>query len=119
MVVPSGLWPDAGTPVIDAAGATLLTVRVKVVVAVRPPSSVAVMVTVVGPLGPSVGGADQPQVPVALVWVMLPSWAGRVTVARPWGSSKVPVLVAGEPSLTVRVPRSRATVGGWFGGRNS
>src|SRR3712207_8712072 len=43
---------------------TLLTVRVKVVEAVRPPVSVAVMVTVVGPLGPSAtsgGGDDQLQ----------------------------------------------------------
>ena len=36
MAVPSGLWPDAGAPVIDAVGATLFTVRVKVAVAVRP-----------------------------------------------------------------------------------
>src|SRR5262245_28101109 len=119
MAVPSELWPDAGAPVIEAVGATLLTVRVKVIVAVRPPSSVAVMVTMVGPLGTSVGVYDQLQVPVALSWVIVPSEAVRVTVPVPWGSLKVPVAVAGEPSLTATVVWSRATVGGWFGGTNS
>src|SRR5262249_13347360 len=119
MAVPSGLWPLAGAPVIVAVGATLLTVRVKVVVAVRPSLSVAVMVTVVGPVGPSDGVNDQRQVPVALSWAIVPSEAVRVTVPRPWGSLKVPVLLAGEPSLTARAAWSPATVGGWFGGCTS
>src|SRR4051794_33934435 len=110
MAVPSGLWPDAGTPVMAAVGATLLTVRVKVVVALRPPSSVAVMVTVVGPLGPSLGVYDQLQVPAALSCVIVPTEAVRVAETRPWASSKVPVAVAGAPSLTVRVAWSPATV---------
>src|SRR5205823_12077221 len=92
-------------PVIDAAGATLVTVRVKVVVAVRPPAPVAVMVTVVGPLGPSGGVYDQLQVPAALSWVIVPSEAVRVTVALPWEPAKVPLFVAGLPSLTVTATR--------------
>ena len=62
----------------------------KVVVAVRPPVSVAVMVTGVGPAGPSGGVYDQLQVPVASFLVTVPSEAVSVTVLRPWASSKVP-----------------------------
>src|SRR5262245_25888922 len=114
MAVPSGLWPEAGTPVIDAVGAALLTVRVNVVVAVRPPSSVAVTVTVVGPAGPSGGVYDQLQVPAALSWVIVPSEAVRVTVPRPSVSSNVPVFVAGEPSVTVTEATLRVKVGPWM-----
>src|SRR5262245_22644314 len=97
-------------------GGTLRTVRVKVVVAVRPPMSVAVMVTVVGPAGPSGGVYDQLQVPAALSWMTVPSEAVSVSVARPSGSSKVPLLVASEPSLTVRAAWVPAIVGGEFSG---
>src|SRR5262245_8614899 len=112
MAVPSGLWPVAGSPVITAVGATLVTVRVKEVVAVRPPASVAVMVTVVGPLGPSGGVYDQSQVPAASFLVTVPSEALSVTVTRPWMSLKVPLLLAGEPSLTVTLAREVVIVGG-------
>src|SRR5438105_8013552 len=93
-------------------GATLFTVRVKVVEAVWWPLSVAVMVTVVGPSGPSLVGMDQLQVPAASFFLTVPSEAVSVTVPRPSGSSKVPLLVAGEPSLTVTAAWLLATVGG-------
>src|SRR5262245_57023080 len=111
MAVPSGLWPDAGSPVIDAVGGTLLTVRVNVVVAVRPPVSVAVMVTVVGPAGPSAGVYDQVQAPLASSRVIVPSEAVRVTLPRPWVSSNVPPFVAGEPSPAVTAARPRVRLG--------
>ena len=98
---------------IAAVGATLLTVRVKVVVAVRPPSSVAVMVTVVGPPGPSAGCRTSSRCRSASSRVIVPSEAVRVTVPWPWASSKVPLFVTGLPSLTVTAARLQATVGGW------
>ena len=85
MAVPSGPWPEAGAPVIAAVGATSFTVRAKLVVVDRPPSSVAVIVTVVGPSGPSGGVYDQLHVPAASSWVIVPSEAVRVTVPRPGG----------------------------------
>src|SRR5262249_32786121 len=105
-------WPRTPPvgPETPAVGATLFTVRVKVVVAVRPPASVAVMVTVAGPAGPSGGGYDQLHVPVASSLVSVPSEAVRVTVPLPSGSEKVPVLAAGEPSLTLTAAWSLATV---------
>src|SRR5215813_10904906 len=112
MAVPYGLWPEAGAPVSAAVGATLLTLRVKVVVAVRLPSSVAVMVTVVGPLGPSGGVYDQLQVPVASSFVTVPTEAVSLTVPLPSGSAKVPVLPAGAASFTVTAVRLLVTVGG-------
>ena len=104
--------PVAGTVKVVIVGATLLTVRVKVVVAVWPPVSVAVMVTVVGPAGPSGGVYDQVQVPVASFLVTVPSEAVSVTVLRPWASSKVPRVRGREPSLTVTAAWLLAIVGG-------
>src|SRR5262249_18301768 len=103
-------------PLLDsvAVGATLATVTVKVVVAVSPPVSVAVMVTVIGPVGPSARGWDQFQAPVALSWVTVRGSADSVTVPRPSASSKASVLVAGPPSLTVTAAWSLAIVGGWL-----
>src|SRR5262245_13715909 len=74
--------PSAGPDTPDV-GATLLTTRVKVTVAVRPLAFVAVRATVVGPLGPSAVVYDQPQVPVESSRVTVPSEAVSVTVARP------------------------------------
>src|SRR5262245_30825912 len=96
-------------------GATLLTVRVKVVVVTRPTLSVAVMVTVVEASGPSAGVYDQLQVPSALFWVTVPREAVSVTVPLPSASSKLPLLAAGEVSLTITAPRLLVIVGGGLG----
>src|SRR5262245_57008219 len=96
-------------------GATLLTVRVKVVVATSPTLSVAVMVTVVEALGPSAGVYDQLQVPSVLFWVTVPTEAVSVTVPRPSASSKVPLLAAVELSVTITVAWLLAIVGGGLG----
>ena len=56
-------------------------------------SSVAVMVTEVGPAGPSPAGSDQLQVPAALSCVTVPTLAESVTVPLPSGSLNVPVFV--------------------------
>src|SRR5262249_23062017 len=105
-------WPrtPSAEPEMPAVGGTLGTGRGKGVVGVRPLVSVAVMVTGVGPAGPSAGVYDQAQVPAASSRVRVPSEAVSVTVPLPAASRKVPVLAAGEPSLTVRAARFRATV---------
>src|SRR5205823_307074 len=89
-------------------GATLLTVRLKVVVAVWPAVSVALIVTGTGPAGPSGGVYDQFQTPVVVSLVTVPREAVSVTVARPLGSSNVPVFVIWEPSLPVTAAWSEA-----------
>src|SRR5262245_26741862 len=111
MVVPSGLWPEAGAPVNDGVGSAFSTVKLKVVVALRPPESVAVIVTVVESRGPSAGVYDQFHLPVVASLITAPTEAVRVTVFAPSGSAKVPALVAGEPSMTAMEARKLATVG--------
>src|SRR5262245_28136296 len=70
------------------------------------------MVTVIGLPGSSVGVYDQLQVPSASFLVRVPSEAVSVTVPRPSTSAKVPLLRAGEPSLTVRAAWLLVIVGG-------
>src|SRR5262245_13036370 len=111
--LPSGA--PAGTVKSVMVGATLFTVSVKVVVAFRPSESVAVMVTVVGPSGPSAGVYDQLQVPAVSSLVTVPSEALIATVLRPSTSSKVPVFVAWEPSSTVMASWLRVIVGDLLG----
>src|SRR5262249_11879070 len=85
-------------------GATFLTIRVNVAVAVRPKLSVAVMVTVIGPSGPSGGVYDQPQLPAEMPLYsadIVPSEAVRVPVPRPSRALKRPLSLATEPSLVV------------------
>ena len=75
-------------------------------------SSVAVMVTVTGPAGPSGAPIDQLHVPKVSFWVTVPASAEMVTVLLPCGSENVPVLVASVPSLVVTAALSAATTGG-------
>src|SRR5262245_33369502 len=76
--------PLAGTANEVIVGATLSTVRRNEVVVVRPALSVAVMVTVIGPAGPSAGVYDQLQVPSPLAFlVTVPREVPTVTVPRP------------------------------------
>src|SRR5262245_32939443 len=69
------------------------------------------MVTGVGPEVLSGGVYDQLQVPAASSLVTVPSEAVSATVLRPWASSKVPLVVANEPSLTVRAGWMQRIVG--------
>ena len=75
-------------------------------------SSVAVIVTVTGPKGPSGAPIDQLQVPKVSFRVTVPTSAAMVTVPLPCGSENVPVLVASPPSSAVTTPSSAATTGG-------
>src|SRR5688500_3441923 len=90
-IVPPSM-PDgvAVSDVID--GATLFTVRSKVVSAGAPSLSVAVMVTAPPWAGPSMAGSDQLQVPSGFA-VTSPTEAATVTASPP-GSKKLPLLVA-------------------------
>src|SRR5262245_32360683 len=108
MAVPSGLWPEAGAPVIAAVGAALLTVRSKEVRSVRLPSSLAVTNTVIGPPGPSGGVYDQVQMPEASSLATEPT---SVTVPLPSGSQKKPCMTAGEPSSAGKRPENAITNG--------
>src|SRR5262249_47427840 len=107
--------PPAGTVNVVIVGSTFLTNRSNEVAVVRPELAVAVMVAVIGPAGPSGGVYDQLQVPSAFL-VTVPSEVPTVTVSRPSASSKVPVLLAGEPSITPTLDSLRVIVGGVIGG---
>src|SRR5438552_19012718 len=104
-------FTDAGALKV-AVGATLLTVRPNVVVAMWPPPSLAVIVTVWDCAGPSVVPNDQLQVPLFVpVFVTVPTDAVIATLSPASGSEYVPVFAAVWPSLTVRDALSAATVG--------
>ena len=80
-------------PLNEMVGTTLLTAYVNVAVAAAFWLSVAVIVTVVGPAGPSAAFSDQLQVPLALFCVTVPN-AVMFTVLLPCGSENVPLFVA-------------------------
>jgi hypothetical protein len=92
-----------------------VTEYVKVVFAVVWPSS-AVIVTVVGPAGPSVVPRLHDQVPAAFVpaFVTVPTDADSVTVSPASASLHVPVFVAFDPSVPVTEGLAAATTGAWL-----
>ena len=100
-----------------AIGATLVTEYVKLVELLVWPSF-AVMVTVVGPAGPSVVPMVHDHVPAALLpdFVTVPTDADKATVSAESASLQVPVLVAFEPSAVLTEAWSAATDGAWLVG---
>jgi hypothetical protein len=78
--------------------------------------SFAVMVTVVGPAGPSVAGADHDHVPDAFVpaFVTVPVDADKLTVSPAFVSLHVPVLDTFEPSGALTLVWSEPITGAAF-----
>ena len=102
--------PLAGTVNAVIVGATLLTVRVKVVVAVRPPVSVAVMVT--GRAGGAVGRGVRPAPGAgSVVLGHRAQRGGQRHRAAALGVVEGAAVRGRAPSLTVTAARLRAIVG--------